>query len=319
MSRSTLMLLITVFMITSLPATASTYSVVVSGLGGTPEYTEAFEASSGSFAQALRSLDNDELLTVQLDESATRVQILQAIEQMAGRIQTDINDASVQGQVIEPTFVLILTGHGNADSAGWRFNVAGPDLTTDDLVAALNVLPTSRQLLVLGASASGAALDTLSQLGRVLVTATKSGGEINAVRFHTYLAEAFQDDVADYNRNEILTIAEAFRFADARTREYYEQQNLLASEHARIRGEQSDEMAVALLGSLQNAKDDPAVAQLLDERLVLENAFKSLTERKPDMPVEDYYSELEELLLSIAELQQTIDIATGWSDSDANN
>ncbi len=319
MIPSNLLLLFVIFLFTTLPVSASTYSVVVSGLGGTPEYTAAFEASSGSFVQALRSLDNDDLLTEQLDENATRQQILQAIEQMASRMQVDIDNASLQGTSIEPTFVLILTGHGNAGSDGWRFNVAGPDLTTDDLVAALNVLPTSRQLLVLGASASGAALDTLSQLGRVLVTATKSGGEINAVRFPTYLAQAFQGDVADYNRNEILTIAEAFRFADARTREYYEQQKLLASEHARLRGEQSDEMAVALLGSLRHAKDDPAVVTLLDERSALENSFKLLTERKPDMPVEEYYGELEELLLSIATLQQTIDVATGWSDSDANN
>lgn len=319
MNPSKLWLLFVIFMVTIPSATASTYSVVVSGLGGAPEYTDSFEASAQSYVEALRSLDTDELLTVQLDESATRQQILQAIEQMASRIQADIDEASLQGNIIEPTFVLMLTGHGNADSNGWRFNVEGPDLTTDDLVAALNILPTSRQLLVLGASASGAALDTLSQLGRVLVTATKSGGEINAVRFPAYLAQAFQGDVADYNRNEILTIAEAFRFADARTREYYEQQKLLASEHARIRGEQSDEMAVALLGSLRHAKDDPAVEQLLDERLLLEKAFNSLTERKPDMRVEDYYGELEELLLSIAKLQQTIDVATGWSDSDANN
>lgn len=319
MNLSNLLLLCAIFMFTTPSASASTYSVVVTGLGGAPEYSDAFEASSESFVQALRSLDTNDLLTAQLDETATRQQILQAIEQMADRMQADIDNASLQGTLSDPTFVLILTGHGNADSAGWRFNVAGPDLTTEDLVAALNVLPTSRQLIVLAASASGAVLDTLSQLGRVLVTATKSGGEINAVRFPTYLAQAFQDDVADYNRNEILTIAEAFRFADARTREYYEQQNLLASEHARIRGEESDEMAVALLGSLQNAKDDPAVVELLDERSVLENTFKSLIERKPDMLVEDYYNELEELLLSIATLQQTIDAATGWSDSDANN
>ena len=216
-------------------------------------------------------------------------------------------------------FALVLTGHGNADKQGWRFNVAGPDLTSDDLIAALNAVPVQQQLVVLAASASGAALDSLSQLGRVLVTATKSGGEINAVRFPGFLAQAMQSEVADYDRNEILTVAEAYRFAEARTREYYEQQKLLASEHPRLRGDEADNIAIALLGSLQDANDDPVVASLLDERLTLEQRFKALRVRKPDMPVDEYYDELETLLLSIARLQQSIDEATGWSETDGNS
>ena len=171
-------------------------------------------------------------------------------------------------------------------------------------------------MIVLADSASGAALDTLAQLGRVLVTATKSGGEINAVRFPGFLAQAMQSDVADYDRNEILTVAEAYRFAEARTREYYEQQKLLASEHSRMRGEQADNIAVALLGSLKDANDDPVVASLLDERLTLEQRFKALRARKTQMPVDEYYDELETLLLSIARLQQSIDETTGWSEND---
>ena len=238
--------------------------------------------------------------------------MLDAIQVQTERMQADLDSGEFSNS--EAVFVLIMTGHGNADAQGWRFNVSGPDVTSDDLIAALNTVPAARQLVVLAASASGAALEPLSQLGRVLVTATKSGGEINLVRFHEYLAEALQSDVADYDRNEILTIAEAYRFADARTREYYEQQKLLASEHSRLRGEQADQIAVSLLGSLQDAKDDPAVAALLEERLGLEQSFKTLRLRKPDMEVLDYYEELETLLLSIARLQQSIDEATGWSE-----
>ena len=293
-------------------AQARTYGVVVTGLGGTVEYGDAFSASSQRFADGLSTLDNDPSLIIVLDDSASREAVLNAIQTQTERMQADL-DSGDFGES-EPVFVLIMTGHGNADARGWRFNVSGPDVTSDDLIAALNTVPAARQLVILAASASGAALEPLSQLGRVLVTATKSGGEVNLVRFHEYLAEALQSDVADYDRNEILTIAEAYRFADARTREYYEQQKLLASEHSRLRGEQADEIAVSLLGSLQDAKDDPAVAALLEERLDLEQSFKNLRLRKPDMEVLDYYDELETLLLSIARLQQSIDEATGWSE-----
>lgn len=293
---------------------ARTYALVVSGLGGTSEYAAAFAQSSDNVYSGLSSLESDATLITQLDDTATRIDILDAIDGQAQRIAAEAGSTAS-----EPVFVLVLTGHGNADNSGWRFNVPGEDIGTDDLIAALNSVPAARQLVVLAASASGAALEPLSQLGRVLVTATKSGGEVNAVRFHEYLAEAMQSDVADFDRNEILTIAEAYRFADSRTRDYYEQQNLLASEHSRLRGEEADEIAVALLGSLRDAKDDPEVSSLLDERLVLEQSFKSLKARKPDMAIGDYYDELETLLISIARLQETIDETTGWDGGDADS
>lgn len=305
-------------MLSAVPASAQTYGVVVSGLGGNSDFSEQFSESSNSISSALLTLESDSTLIVSLDESATREIILESISQQATRIQTDLqNDADKLAA--EPVFVLILTGHGNAQGDSWRFNVSGPDLTSEDLIAALNAVPTTKQLVVLAASASGAVLDSMTQLGRVLVTATKSAGEINAVRFHQFLGDAMSSDVADFDRNEILTIAEAYRYAEARTREYFEQQNLLASEHARLRGDNADDIAIALLGSLRDAKDDPLVASLLDDRLELEQQFKALRARKLDMPVDAYYSELEVLLLSIARLQQSIDEVTGWSEDDASS
>lgn len=294
---------------TSLPARAETHAVIVSGLGGEPDYTEAFTDAGAAYALALQTLDEDGERIVLLDETATRESILAAI---------DARVASMDPQ-LPGTFVLILVGHGTADADTWRFNISGPDLTTEDLVASLNDVPAARQLVVLASSASGAALEALSQPQRVVVTATKSGGEINAVRFPQYLADAMATATADYDRNEILTVAEAFRFATARTERFYEEQKLLASEHARLAGDLAADIPLALLGSLRQAKDDPEVAALLEQRLVLEDAFKALKARKPEMPVADYYQELEVLLLDIARMQQSIDAVTGWSETDAES
>ena len=139
------------------------------------------------------------------------------------------------------------------------------------------------------------------------------------MRFPEYLAAAMEATDADYDRNEILTMAEAFRYASARTQTFYEQQKLLASEHSRLVGDLADDVPVTLLGSLKEAQDDPVVAELLVERLVLEEAFKALTARKPDMAVADFYAELETLLLDIARMQQSIDAVTGWSETDAES
>lgn len=290
-------------------AHAQTHAVVVNGLGGEQSYSDTFSQAADSYTRALQTLDSGESRIVRLDESATREAILSAIRD---RIQAMDGSSSA-------TLVVILVGHGTADGSTWRFNISGPDLTTEDLVEALNGMSSGRQLLVLAASASGAALEALAQPQRVVVTATKSGGEVNAVRFPEYLAAAMETSEADYDRNEILTMAEAFRYASDRTQTFYEQQNLLASEHSRLVGDLADDLPISLLGSLRQAHDDPVVAELLVDRLVLEEAFKALRSRKPDMAVADYYAELEALLLDIARMQQSIDAVTGWSESDAES
>lgn len=294
-------------------AAAAGAGVVVAGLGGTPDYAESFAEDARTVADALDSLapgsGSIERLGVRTDDGdgaaaeADRAAILDAIARQGAR------DAD--------TFVLVLIGHGTSDARTWKFNVPGPDLSGDDLIAALASVRARRQLVVLGASASGALLETLAQPGRVVITATKSAGEINAVRFPAFFAEALGSAVADIDRNEILTVAEAFRYADARTREHYEEQNLLASEHARLEGEEAVSLAVARLGSLRQAGDDPRVAALLETRLALERSYRELLARKRDLAPDDYYAELETLMLSIAGLQRAIDRASGWSGDDA--
>ena len=285
------------------PVRAELSALVVGGLGGDPSYAERFDRQARTVAEGLRSVAPRPSAVRVLASGATREAIIGAIDSLAAE----------GGE----RFVLVLIGHASVDPRQWRFNLSGPDLTTSDLVAALSSLPMSDQLVVLATSASGALLDVLEQPGRLVITATKSGGEINAVRFPSFLADALGSDVADIDRNEILTVAEAFRYADARTREYYDERNLLASEHARLVGEDAASLALARLGSLRLAGSDPTVATLLETRLSLERDYHALLARKGDLAPDDYYAELETLMLSIAALQRVIDRASGWSDEDA--
>jgi len=285
-------------------ALAKTTGLVVTGIGGNEDYAEQFKAQGEVVVDALRTVSNDPSDFVLLQaEQAPREALLENLEKLASQ-QSD-------------SFFLVLLGHGTVDSESWLFNLPGEDLTTEDLVAAMAKVDAATQLVLLGTSASGAVLDVLSQPGRYVVTATKSAGEINAVRFPEYLAKAMESAVADIDRNEILTLAEVFRYTNEQTQGYYEEQALLASEHARITGEQPERLALARLGSLREANDDPVVAKLLDERLLLEQEFLALKARKPDMQKAEFYEQLEPLLLSIARLQQTIDATTGWQEVEA--
>jgi len=284
---------------------AKSTGLVVSGMGGNEDYAKQFELQGQTIVDALRTVGevSDDFVLLQA-EQATRVAVLAELEKLAS-LQSD-------------SFFLILLGHGTVDAESWRFNLVGEDLTTEDLVGAMANVDAATQLVLLGTSASGAVLDVLSQPGRYVVTATKSAGELNAVRFPEFLAKAMESSVADTDRNEILTLAEVFRYTNSQTQRYYEEQNLLASEHARLSGEQPERLALARLGSLRSASDDPVVAKLLDERLLLEDKFLALKARKSTMQTAQFYEELEPLLLSIARLQQKIDETTGWREVDAN-
>jgi len=283
-------------------AIAKTMGLVVTGIGGNPEYAEQFEQQGKVVIEALRTIgESDEDFSLLQAEDATRSAVLAELESLAAQSA----DA----------FYLVLLGHGTVDAETWRFNLPGEDITTEDLVSGLSVVNAAEQLVLVATSASGALLDVLSQPGRHVVTATKSGGELNAVRFPEYLAEAMETAVADTDRNEILTLAEVYRYTNEQTQKYYEDQKLLASEHARLVSEQPDRLALARLGSLRSANDDPVVAGLLNQRLALEDEFLAVKAKKSSLPVADYYAELESVLISIALLQQEIDAATGWVNS----
>src|SRR5262249_28396525 len=105
---------------------------------------------------------------------------------------------------------IVLLGHGSFDGSHAAFNLPGPDLTPAGLARLLGKLATQRVAFVNTASSSGAFLPTVAGPGRVVVTATKTGGERNETRFPEYFVEAFNDDSADRDRNGRVSIAEAF-------------------------------------------------------------------------------------------------------------
>ncbi len=282
---------------------ANTRAVVIAGLGGNVEYNSAFDEYSESIATALRSVSSaPEHVTYLVGPDANRSEFLNTLDSVSEEIKS-LSDGS---DAID-AFVLVMIGHGNMNRDGWQFNVAGPDVSVGDLIAALAPIEVANQVVVASTSASGGLLKPLTQPGRTVITATKSGGEINAVRFTEYFAESMNSAAADVDRNELLTVSEAFRFANDATQKYYEEQKLLASEHARLAGEDSVNYTLATLGALREAKDNPAVAALLEERSVLEKSFYEVKVSKPELSDEVYYQQLESVLLKIARLQKIID------------
>lgn len=288
-------------------ANAATRALVIAGLGGNVEYAQAFDEQARVTVDALQTITSSPDHVVYLQgNDATRQSVLDSFDVLV----QEVSRLKETGDAVD-TFVLVMLGHGNVNREGWNFNLSGPDLSTPDLVGALAPLDIAKQVIVASTSASGALLRPLVQPGRTVITATKSGGELNAVRFSEYFVEALSTDSADVDRNELLSVQEAFLYANDLTVRYFDEQKLLASEHARFEGEDASSVTLATLGALRDAKNNPSVAALLEERAILESQFYEVKARKTSLNNADYYSELEEVLVDIAKLQKRIDALIG--------
>lgn len=303
---------------------AKLFGLVVVGLGGDNDYREMFEAAAASTLDAVNPPVPEGLtiadtggLQLLLENESSREVILQRLAQ---QIELANRQADAVGDSGKSRFMLIFFGHGSFDGEHYRFNTRGPDLTDTEIAMALQPLKTKRQFLMFATSASGAVLNTFAESDennaeRVIVTATKSGTEANAVQFPQYWADVLTGKLADTDHNELLTVLEAFEAANDGVVRHYDNRNLLATEHSRmVSGKSGDSSAMvfARLGSLRGQENNAEVNSLLQQRAELELEFNRVRTKRDALTQSDYLNELEVVLLEIARLQLRMDEATGW-------
>ena len=223
--------------------------------------------------------------------------------------------------------VIVLIGHGSYRDGVARVNLPGPDMSAADFAPLLDGFATQKIVFVNAASSSGAFIQELSGPNRIIITATRSGGERYETQFGRYFAEALASDGAgaggaggaDLDKDERISVLEAFTFAQREVERYYETDNRLATEHALLDdngdGEGSDEPgpeapdgalagAVYLVSgpaaSAEQATSDPRLADLYAEKRQLEEEIEALRAIKSGMEASAYEQQLEELLVRFA-------------------
>ena len=292
MKRSTIM---AALLLTPAVAAAEMHALVVEGLAGDAVYAEQFERQSRNVGQALQSQASNGNVNVLRGAAATREAVL---EQLSG-LQDELA-ASDQ-------FVLVLLGHGSYDDVEYKFNLPGPDLTGEDIVATLDALPAQTQVLINTSSASGAIAELAAADGRIVILATRSGAERHATRFGGFFAAALGSDAADTNKNGRVSVAEAFRYAERQVADYYERNDQLATEHPVMGGGAAERIALARLGGAPTAVADSALAELVAEREALNGEIDDLRLAREDMPAVDYQSALLEKMLELARIEDAIE------------
>jgi len=262
-----------------------TRALVVSGLGGTPDYETDFQRQAKTAADALREVATD--VTLLLGDMSGRARLRDELAALAARA------------AIDDTLVVVLVGHGSFDERDYRFNVPGPDVTGTELGDWLAAVPPDRQIIVAATSASGALLKPLQAPRRTLVTATRSGGERNASVFARYLAEALGEAGADTDKDGYVSVLEAFRFAEHRVTGHYAERNEMATEHPTLQGPEPTVRFARLEPSAPFAGSASA-----GRAAELEAAIDALRADKANREPDAYFAQLQRLLLELAMLRR---------------
>jgi hypothetical protein len=292
------------------------FLLVVVGLSGSPEHGELFHKWGASLAEASTRLGvTKDRLVYLVDQKgegdalatgrSTREEIQRALEGFA------------KSATAEDVVYVVLLGHGSANGQSARFNLPGPDMGPADFNALLRKLPTRQVVFVNTSSSSGPFLAEMSGPGRTIITATRSGAEQFATLFGGYFVEALSAPEADGDKNQRVSMLEAFRYAKGEVTRAYEREGLLATEHAMLddngdkEGSQDPmptgadgKLAASLsLGSAADAvplPSDPKLRALYLERRDLERRVEALRLLKDSMEPARYTSELERLVTEMA-------------------
>ena len=299
------------FFAAALCAPATTFYLTISGLGGEADYTQRFKMWAQDIDGSLKKAGGDSNITTM--EAPTRDKIRAKMAELAA--QAKPADA----------VVLMLIGHGTFDGTEYKFNIPGADITAAELAALLDKIPATHQCVVNMTSSSGGSIPFLQKPNRVVIAATKNGTEKNATVFARYWAEALRDPAADSDKNESVSALEAFLFAQHKTKEFFDTQKRLATEHAVLEdtgkgeggtptpnsadglGRLAASFSLVRLGANAAAANDPLKRPLLERKEALEQAIDKLKYEKAALPAAEYKRRLEALLLELARVQEALD------------
>jgi hypothetical protein len=298
--------------------------IVVLGAPGADEYAPQFLAWAERWRQAAEkgaaqfALIGDKGAA---DEVNDRTRLQQLLAEQAQHADIDL-------------VWLILIGHGSYDGQTAKFNLRGSDVTAEELTAWLAPI-TAPLALIDCTSASAPLLNVASAANRVVITATKSGYELNFARFGEYLAAAIDDPQADLDKDDQTSLLEAHLTACRGVAEFYESEARLATEHALLddngdglgtpsawfrglRATQRAEESAALDGLrahqihlVPSDRESQMPREVRRRRDELELSIAALQAEKETLGDDAYYQRLEPLMLELARLYAELDADAG--------
>jgi hypothetical protein len=287
--------------------------LIVVGAAGSPEYAAQFHQWAEQWKQTAKKGDAEVTMI-----GATKEEGASDLDRLRAFLGQKASDGG------KPLWI-VLIGHGTYDGREAKFNLRGPDVT--DIQLSEWLTPIKRPVAVLDCtSASAPFLNRLSGPNRVIITATRSGSELNYARLGEYLAGAIADPSADLDKDGQVSLLEAFLTASKRVAEYYRTHSQLATEHALLddNGDRLGTPAEWFRGvhATRRAKDGAPLDGIRahqfhlipsdrergmsdadrQRRDQLEQSLAALRDQKSKLGEEEYYKQIEPLMVELARI-----------------
>lgn len=296
---------------------AERYALIISGASGGPQYAEKYDGWRIELVQALQGslrLAEKNVLVLAEDEAsgtekATRDGVKAAVADLRRRTKK------------EDVLFVLLMGHGSGDDAtDAKFNLVGPDLSAREWAQLFEPVQ-GRLVFINAASGSFPFVEALSGRGRIVIAANDTAAQQYETVLPEFLVAAFRDDRADLDRNGRVSIWEAFVYASAGVKAWYEQRGQLPTERPILDddgdgiGRQSEDAGSdGLLAKITyvgtdapiEETDNPEVNALLRRKAELNRQIEELRARKPVMEPGEYEQALEKLLLDLARVDREL-------------
>ena len=289
-------------------AMADSSALILRGVAGSPEHEEKFQKWAAGTSKAL---------VEKFGFSSDRVIVLTDKKTAQAEIQKAFVTLKQQLKPLDTLFLFFI-GHGSGEDGQYKFNISGPDYTADDYNKLLGTLSVGRIVIVAATPASGASLEKFSGKNRVVITATRSGQEGNDVVFYDYFLEALQTPAADEDKDQKVSVWEAFKYAVAGTERFYKEEGRLATEHALISDNGADKTdakakepplvarTTSFVVDRPIVSSDPKMQALLNQKKEIEQKIEALRINKSSMAAADYDKQMEEFLVQLALKNQEI-------------
>jgi len=216
-------------------------------------------------------------------------------------------------------FFVLLLGHGSFDGTDAKFNLVGPDLTATEWSNLIK--PAGGKVVFVNTTPSSSPfLKAMTGPNRITITATDQ----TAQKYDTVFADAFiqalGEPTADLDKDNRISMWEAFAYASRLVRQTYEQKGLLQPEHAALdddgdgtgrqaTGEGKDGTLASLTfmdAMVASRPADPALQQLIQHQEQLLLKLDELKKQKAKMKPEEYQPAWEALIIEIATVSRDV-------------
>jgi hypothetical protein len=288
---------------------ADRFALVVSGAAGNADYEQQYGEWRAAFGAILRAKLGfaDDHVVVLADASTAGV--VKPTRENVRAAFANLRQRTTRDDVV----LIFLMGHGNSSDVsndGAKFNLVGPDLSAKEWADLVRPI-AGHIVFVDGASGSAPFMQALSARGRIVVTATDATAQQYETIFPEFFIHSFTADAADSDKDGRVSIWEAFSYASAGVREWYQQRSRLQTERpllddngdgvgreAQSPGPDGALARVTFLDQepLRGSEGDP----LVQRRSALQSQIDDLRARRTEMPPAQYEAELERLLVDLA-------------------